>query len=348
MLRRASSRLLLITTAIFMALATSVPPALAVPAFDFETPLFGLAAKGSKLFVADAGAGIVRLTDTGKLIVELPGVTDVAPGRHGRMWATTSEPRNFKLYKIVHRQPHVVANLGRFEREVNPDHDVVESNPFDLAKLEGNTVLIADAAANALLVANRQGEVDWVATLPEKVVPTSNAKDLAGCPDAPPELEEICALPPEIPAHAVSTSVALGPDGAYYVTELIGFPAPLGESRVWRIEAGTRHVHCDAGATDSPCSLVADGFTSIVDITFGPDGTAYVVELDEASWLAVEVGPAAMAGGTVNACDSSTWTCTESATELTMPIAVATNASGAVFVAISALVPGEAEVIELA
>jgi hypothetical protein len=348
MLRRASRPLLLIATAVLTLLATNVPPASAVPAFDFETPLFGLAAKGGNLFVADAGAGIVRLTDTGKLIVELPGVTDVVPGRHGRMWATTSEPRNFKLYKIADRKPHVVANLGRFEREVNPDGDIVESNPFDLAKLGGNSVLIADAAANALLVANREGEVDWVATLPEKVVPTSNAKDLAGCPNAPPELEEICVLPPEIPAHAVSTSVAVGPDGAYYVTELIGFPAPLGESRVWRIEAGTRNAHCDEAATDSPCSVVADGFTSIVDINFGPDGTAYVVELDEASWLAVEVGPDAMAGGTVNACDPDTWTCTESATDLTMPIAVAANASGAVFVAVSALIPGEAEVIELA
>jgi hypothetical protein len=348
MSRRASSRWFLLGVAVLTALVGAVPSAAAVPAFDFETPIFGLAARGSTLFVADAGAGIVRLTDVGKLIVELRDVTDVAPGRHGRKWATTSGPHNFKLYRIVDRQPHVVVRLGRFERGVNPDGDVLESNPFDLARIGGGSVLIADAAANAVLVANRQGEVDWVATLPEKVVPTDNAKDLAGCPDPPPEFEDVCALPDEIPAHAVSTSVAVGPDGAYYVTELIGFPAPLGESRVWRIEAGTRNVHCDAAATDSPCSVVADGFTSIVDINFGPDGTAYVVELDEASWLATEIGPDVMAGGTVNACDPSTWTCTELATELTLPIAVAVNASSAVFVAVSALIPGEAEVIELA
>lgn len=346
-MRRACSRSILFGAVVALLVVGALPSVGAVPAFDFETPVFGLAAKGDALFVADAGAGIVRLTDAGKLIVKLQGVTDVVPGRHGRMWATTSEPRNFKLYRIVDRQPHFVANLRKFEREVNPDDDTVEWNPFDLAKLAGNNVLVADAAANALLIANRQGEVDWVATLPEKVVPTDNAKDLAGCPNAPPELEDICALPPEIPAHAVSTSVAVGPDGAYYVTELIGFPAPLAESRVWRIEAGTLNVQCDAAATDSPCSVVADGFTSIVDINFGPDGTAYVVELDEASWLAVEVGPDAMAGGTVNACDPVSWTCTEAATDLTMPIAVAVNDSDAVFVAISALIPGEAEVIEL-
>jgi hypothetical protein len=37
--------------------------------------------------------------------------------------------------------------------------------------------------------------------------------------------------------------------------------------------------------------VVADGFTSIVDLTFGPDGTLYDVELDEASWAALEFPP---------------------------------------------------------
>ena len=143
-----------------------------------------------------------------------------------------------------------------------------------------------------------------------------------------------------MPAQAVSTSIAIGPDGAYYVGELKGFPAPTGESRIWRIEPGTRHADC---AVSPACAVVADGFTSIVDLTFGPDGTLYVVELDEASWLAVEIG-FGMAGGTVNACDTSTWTCTEAATELPMPIAAAVNRTGTVHVAINALVPGAAGV----
>jgi hypothetical protein len=240
-----------------------------------------------------------------------------------------------------------VANIGKFERQVNPDEGILDSNPFDLAALGHGEVLVADAAANALLIAHKSGDVDWVATLPDELVSTANAKALVGCPDVPPEAEEICELPDEIPAEAVTTSVAVGPDGAYYLTELKGFPAPLGESRVWRIEPGTRHVHCDAAATDSPCSVVADGFTSIVDINFGPDGTAYVVELDEASWFAVEAAPDAMAGGTVNECDSTTWTCAEHTADLPMAMAVAINEANAVFAVVMALVPGEAEVIEL-
>ena len=140
---------------------------LAVPAYDFATPVFGLAARGDSLLAADAGAGIVRLgADTGKLVVELPGVTDVAPLKDGRMWALTSAPKDRKLYRVADRQPRVVANLGKFERTVNPDEGEIDSNPFDLAKLPHGEVLVADAAANALLIANREGDVDWVATLP--------------------------------------------------------------------------------------------------------------------------------------------------------------------------------------
>ena len=52
-------------------------------------------------------------------------------------------------------------------------------------------------------------------------------------------------------------------------------------------------------------------------------------------------------GGTVNTCDPTTWTCTEAATGLTQPMAVAINDAGA-FVVVSALVPGETAVVPLA
>jgi hypothetical protein len=149
-----------------------------------------------------------------------------------------------------------------------------------------------------------------------------------------------------IPAEAVATSIAVGPDGAYYVGELKGFPAPTGESQIWRIESGTRRAECG----NSPaCAVVADGFTSIVDLSFGPDGTLYVVEIDEASWAAVEIPEfqGGSLGGTVNACDTSTWNCSELATGLPIPIATTTDKRGTVYTAISALIPGQAQIIEL-
>ncbi|MEO8424968.1 MAG: ScyD/ScyE family protein [Actinomycetota bacterium] len=320
------------------------PSAAAAAPYEFAGPVFGLAAgPGDVLFAADAGAGVVRLQgDAEELVVDLPGVTDIAPVRPGRMWAIAGR----KLFTVNHGKPHFLAGLGKFERLVNPDEGEVDSNPFDVTALGTKRALIADAGANAVLIANRRGGVDWIATLPDELVSTDNAKTLAGCPDATPENAEICDLPDEIPGQAVATSVAIGPDGAYYVSELKGFPAPLGQSRIWRIEPDARHVHCDADAVDSPCTVVADGFTSIVDLTFGSDGTAYVVELDEASWFAVEVVTDAMVGGTVNTCDSTTWTCTEAATDLTQPMAIAINESGP-FVVVSALIPGETAVVPL-
>jgi hypothetical protein len=208
--------------------------------------------------------------------------------------------------------------------------------------------LVADAAGNDLLILNNRGKLDWVATFPAQLVPTEHAKSLVGCPTDNPELAFVCELPDMIPAEAVATSVAVGPDGAYYVGELKGFPGPLGMSRVWRVEPGTLHAEC---GTSPACSIVVDGFTSIVDLAFGPNGMLYVVEFDEAGFLAVELGffglPGLTQGGTVNACDLSAGTCSVVAGDLPLPIAVAIDRQGTVFAAIASLIPGEARVISL-
>ena len=359
MARRTAARALLSGCAVSLVIAVLAPPAVAqVPDYDYATPIFGLAARGDVLFVADSGAGVVRLGTTARLAVALPGVTDVAPLRRGRMWALSSVltgvRRNWKLWMVHDGRARLVANIGKFERLNNPDGGEIDSDPFDLEKIGGGQVLVADAAANDLLVADRKGALDWVATLPDEDVSTQNAKDLVGCPTpADPNNAEICNLPATIPAQPVSTSVDVGPDGAYYVTELKGFPAPTGQSRIWRIEPDARHVQCDPAVTDNGCTVVADGFTSIVDLTFDSSGKAYVVEMDENSWLAVELSgddPSVLAGGTVNECDNpavTPWVCSVRASDLTMPIAVATNASGALFAAVSVLIPGQAEVVEL-
>lgn len=96
---------------------------------------------------------------------------------------------------------------------------------------------MVDAGGNTLLKVDRHGRVKLVAVFPEELVSTENVKGIAGCPAGPPD---ICGLPEMIPAQPTPTSVAIGPDGAYYVSELKGFPAPLGESRVWRIAPNAR------------------------------------------------------------------------------------------------------------
>jgi len=283
-------------------------------ATDFESPLFGLAvAPGNRLVVADACADPTEVRNGATaLVADLPGVTDVAPIGRGEMLALTSEfaPGALPaLYRVSQGRVQMVANIGDFEAAEDPADDGVESNPFDLARMAGGKTLVADAAGNSVLVVDEMGNVDWVAALPQHDVE---------CPVA------ICGVPGVIiDADPVATTVAIGPDGAYYVGELTGFPATPGTSRIWRIEPGTRHAKC---GISSACSIVGTGFTSIIDINFGPDGMAYVVELDEASWLGLEIGFGV--GGTLNACETEgTWSCSVRAAQLPVPTAVALDGS---------------------
>ena len=340
------------STRVFARLAVALTALLLIPQaaaaggvtdYEFATPLFGLsAAPGGGLLVADAGAGVVKLqAGAGTLVASLPGVTDVAPISERAMHAVTGAG-DAKLYRIKDGVVSTRADLGAFEAAVNPDGGEIDSNPFDVATLSNGRALVADAAANALVIVRRDGSIDWVATLPFELVSTRNAKRLAGCPYPPRDLAEICDLPRQIPAQPVATSVAVGPDGAWYVGELKGFPAPTGESKVWRIEPGTRHARCGSSPR---CSVVADGFTSVIDLGFGPDGSLHVVELDEASWFAVEFGSAT--SGTVNSCDVATGACSVLAGGLVLPTAVASTATRT-FATVFSLVPGQASVVRIA
>ena len=326
-----------------------------VKSFDFAGPLFGLAAApDGSLLVADAGAGIVEVRHgASHLVSELSGVTDIAPIGRGVMYAITggAEPEQRSpdssastLFRVSRGTPREIADLYAFEAANNPAGGEVDSNPFDVAVLNGGAALVADAGGNDLLIIDQKNNVDWVATLPTEIVSTANAQSLLGCPDAPPDFQFICTID-YMPAEPVATSVAIGPDGAYYVGELKGFPAPIGVSKVWRIEPGTRHAEC---GTSPACTVVYDNFTSVIDLAFGPDGTLYVVEMDEASWAAVELGiPGVALGGTVNACDANGGGCTEIATGLSMPTAIVADKKAGLFVTVNSLIPGAAGIMPL-
>jgi hypothetical protein len=306
----------------------------------FATPLFGMAAQGNALYVADSGAGVVKVQGNHReLVASLPGVTDVAFYGHNKMWAVGGPPST--LWRIVNGHVSEVANLRRFEKRVNPDGAEIDSNAFRVAALPGGRALVADAAANDLLIVQPNGHVDWVATLPGRLAYTHNAKRLAGCPHPSDPLGvQICHLPRRIPAESVATSIAVGPDGDYYVGELIGIPAPRRESRVWRIQAGTRHAHC---GSSRKCEVALRGLTSIVDLDFAWNGALRVVEFDEASWFAVEAGQPA--GGTVDSCNVWSGRCRALA-HLLMPSAVASTRHHTYATQFS-LVPGQAGVVRI-
>ena len=137
---------------------------------------------------------------------------------------------------------------------------IVESHPYAVAIVDTGWV-VADAAANAILHVDRQGNVSTVAVLPR----VQN--------DLTPEVVEGFGLPPCLAGgiywgEAVPTDVEIGPDGDYWVTSLPGGPELPGSGSLWRIDSSS-----------GVATQVAAGLDSAVDLAVGHDGTVYVAEL---------------------------------------------------------------------
>jgi hypothetical protein len=325
-------------------------PLLAGAISGLHGPLFGLATshKGD-LLVADASAGILTVRhDQVRSTISLPGVTDVSPAGKHLLWATTGAGEagpevdsGQAVYRIWKGQPKLVANLFEFETANNPDgNQPFDSNPFDVRALGSKTALVVDAGGNALLKVSRNGHVKVLAVFPDELVSTANIKKLAGCPGSG---ADFCGLPDEMPAQAVPTSVAIGPDGYYYVGELKGFPGPTGESNIWRVSPRASGAVC---GESKKCVKVFDGgFTSIIDLTFRK-GKLYVAEMDEASWAAVEIFQDGV-GGTVDVCSLKKHTCREVAGGIPQLTAITFTKGGKLWATQNSLVENGAEVVRV-
>jgi hypothetical protein len=134
-----------------------------------------------------------------------------------------------------------VADIGDFEAAQNPDGQLPDTNPNSVLGVPSGHV-VADAGGNALLHVGNRGAVSTLAVFPDR-------------PVGP------------ISMDAVPTSVVQGPDGAFYVGQLTGFPFPVGGARVYRVVPG-----------QAP-QVVAEGFTNIIDIAFGRRGELFVLEM---------------------------------------------------------------------
>lgn len=73
--------------------------------------------------------------------------------------------------------------------------------------------------------------------------------------------------------ESVPTTVTRGPDGAFYVGELEGYPYPVGQAQVWRVVPG-----------HAP-TVVATGLTNIIDLIFDRHGNLIVLEIAKNSLL---------------------------------------------------------------
>ncbi len=206
------------------------------------------------------------------------GPQDIAIGPDGSLYVLIGlgadpavrerlDPSARRFGQLLRVQPNgtmtTVADLAAYEATHDPDGAGPDSNPYALL-LDGDRFIVADAGANALLSVTMAGEITTLAVFPPFPSP------------APPFLN----LPPgtELPTQSVPTAIAKAPDGSYLVTELTGFPFPVGQSRLWHITPG------------QPPEVIATAFTNAIDLAVMPDGSILVLEITSQGILAAQQG----------------------------------------------------------
>ncbi|SDP45632.1 hypothetical protein SAMN04515671_4312 [Nakamurella panacisegetis] len=196
------------------------------------------------------------------------GPSDVTVGPHGIVWATvglaenpavrsttlgnSAQARKLATVGTVQCGRYIPrADLGAFEAAHNPDGVTPpDTNPQALVATRDG-VLVTDAGGNDLLSVTGRGHVSSKAVFPD-------------LPSVPNPLDPSA---PDIAPQAVPDSIVRGPDGAYYIGQLTGFPFVPGTASVWRWVPGHQPT------------VYASGFTNIIDLAFGPRGDLLVLEI---------------------------------------------------------------------
>jgi hypothetical protein len=158
-----------------------------------------------------------------------------------------------------HGLPRRFADLARYEARTDKDDAGPDSNPTGLLWHRGR-FLATDSGANTLVRAGLGGRVKALAVF-----------DSPGTEPSPFDPSE------EIEVQPVPTAVAMGPDGAFYISELTGFPFVPGLSRIHRMVPGM------------PPTVYATGLTNVTDLAWHDD-ELYAVQIADEGLLSAEEG----------------------------------------------------------
>ena len=213
-----------------------------------------------------------------------------------------------------------VADITAYEIDANPDGGAIDSNPFSLTMDGAGGWVVSDAGMNGLVHIEGEGALTTLAVFEDRMV------------DAPPFLE----LPEgtQIPMQTVPTGITMGPDGAFYVGELTGFPFELGAARVWRVTA------------EGEAEVYAEGFTNVIDVAFDADGNLYVLEMIAGSLLNATDDPASVASRIVQVAQDGTQT-TVVDSGLFFATGLAVGPDGSLFVSNFGVMPGMGQVVKI-
>lgn len=169
-------------------------------------------------------------------------------------WAPDLEPEEGPIpagvYRVADGGAEMVGEIWAYERDNNPDGNVLDSHPYGLAASPSGRLWTTDSGGNALYLVNPEdGSVQLITAF----------DPLPGA--FPNENYEGEAL-----ADAVPTGVVVDEDGSGYVALLTGGPFTPGSAKVMRIWR-------DGAATDW-----ATGLTMLTDLRRGPDGELYATQ----------------------------------------------------------------------
>jgi hypothetical protein len=190
-------------------------------------------------------------------------------------------------------------DIAGYEEANNPDGGILDSDPYAILAEPGGRV-VTDAGGNDLLRVRANGSISTLAVFPSR---------------------------PGRPTDSVPTSVAVGPDGAYYVGELSGVPFNVGDAHIYRV------VPWQAPQQYGPA------FSFIIDLTWGPDGHLYVLQFASGAGLS---GP-----GILFRLESN-GTKTPVVTGLTAPGGVVFGPDGALYISNRSTFAGTGEVLRFA
>jgi hypothetical protein len=234
----------------------------------------------------------------------------------------------------------VTADIGAYEEANNPDGRLtddgrphLDTNPYGLVAYPGGH-LMTDAGANALYRVRADGEISVVAVFQSR-----------GSTPPRPSFAPVDARNFATIADAVPTSVVLGPDGAYYVSELTGVPFVDTRANIYRV----------VPADEPQMFLIADacltGFKMILDMAFDREGNLYV--LQHATGVVQAMGPGVLIrvtpdNGQPNTCAQyQAGTRTTVLGGLSRPTSVVVGPDGAIYVTNNGTSFGGGEVLRI-